>query len=143
MSRALAFLALVLVVVPARAQVPAAALAPKLPTFTQVTAKAGITWVRSFGDHELSNIVEGTGSGACVFDFDGDGKLDIYFPNGRWEKTVNDNRGRDLMGKLKNALYRNRGDFTFEDVTDKAGVAGRASPSAARPPTTTTTATST
>ena len=73
----------------------------------------------------MSNIVEGTGSGACVFDFDGDGQLDIYFPQGRWEKTVSDNRGRDLIDQLKNALYRGKGGFQFEDVTDKAGVGGR------------------
>ena len=73
----------------------------------------------------LSNIVEGTGSGACVFDYDGDGRLDVYFPNGRWERTVNDNRGRDQIGKLRNALYRNQGGFAFEDVTEKAGVGGK------------------
>ncbi len=97
----------------------------KLPVFTEVTAKSGITWQRSFGDHDLTNIVEGTGSGACVLDYDNDGKLDIYFPQGRWEKTVSDNRGRDLIGQLRNALYRGKGNFQFEDVTEKAGVAGR------------------
>jgi hypothetical protein len=95
------------------------------PVFTDVTATSGITFSRSFGDRDLSNIVEGTGSGACVFDFDRDGRLDIYFPQGRWETTVSDNRGRDLIGKLSNALYRGTGAFTFEDVTQKAGVAGR------------------
>jgi len=95
------------------------------PVFTELAAKAGITFERSFGDHELSNIVEGTGSGACVFDYDGDGRLDIYFPNGRWERSVNDNRGRDLIGKLHNALYHNDGNWTFTDVTEKAGVAGK------------------
>ena len=97
----------------------------KLPAFVDVLPKSGITFQRSFWDHELSNIVEGTGSGACVFDYDGDGKLDIYFPQGRWETTVSDNRGRDLIGQLRNALYRNKGDFQFEDVTEKAGVGGR------------------
>ena len=115
---------------PAPAAAEAAAAAPaaapaKLPVFRDVLASSGITWQRSFGDHELSNIVEGTGSGACVFDFDGDGKLDIYFPQGRWEKTVSDNRGRDLIDQLQNALYRNKGNFQFEDVTAKAGVGGR------------------
>ena len=99
--------------------------APSLPAFSEVTAQAGITWTRSFGDHELSNIVEGTGSGACVFDYDGDGRLDVYLPQGRWEKTVSDNRGRDLIGKLRNALYRGLGGFRFEDVTEASGVAGR------------------
>jgi enediyne biosynthesis protein E4 len=89
-----------------------------------VTEQAGITWTRSFGDHKLDNIVEGTGSGACVFDYDGDGLLDVYFPNGRWDRAISDNRGRDLIGTLRNALYRNKGDFTFEDVTERAGVAG-------------------
>jgi enediyne biosynthesis protein E4 len=97
----------------------------KWPVFVDVLPKSGIAWQRSFGDHDLSNIVEGTGSGACVFDFDGDGRLDIYFPQGRWETTVSDNRGRDLIGRLSNALYRNKGGFEFEDVTAKAGVSGR------------------
>src|SRR5512139_3594150 len=128
MRRCFAFTALVLTcgAGPSLAQAPAAAVpAGKLPVFTEVTAKSGITWKRSFGDHELSNIVEGTGSGACVFDFDNDGRLDIYFPQGRWEKTVSDNRGRDLIDQLGNALYRGKGGFQFEDVTQKAGVAGR------------------
>jgi len=126
MSRNFAVAAGVLGALAASAQTPVAETpAPELPTFTERTASAGITWERSFGDHELSNIVEGTGSGACVFDYDGDGKLDIYFPNGRWERTVNDNRGRDLIGRLGNALYRNKGGFRFEDVTEKAGVAGK------------------
>ena len=110
---------------PSFAQAPPAPAPARLPVFTEVTARSGITWQRSFGDHELSNIVEGTGSGACVFDYDGDGKLDIYFPQGRWEKAVSDNRGRDLIDQLGNALYRNKGNFEFEDVTARAGVAGR------------------
>ncbi|MGH7226931.1 MAG: FG-GAP repeat domain-containing protein, partial [Gemmataceae bacterium] len=46
------------------------------------------------------------GCGVAVADFDGDGRDDVYFLN-------------QLGG---NALYRNKGDGTFEDVTDKAGV---------------------
>src|SRR5512135_587091 len=127
MTRCVGFAALALTcsAAAALAQSPAPVPAGKLPVFTEVTARSGITWTRSFGDHEMSNIVEGTGSGACVFDYDGDGKLDIYFPQGRWEKTVSDNRGRDLIDHLKNALYRGKGNFQFEDVTDKAGVGGR------------------
>jgi hypothetical protein len=100
------------------------ATAPRLPPFTDVTERAGIRFTRSFGDSDLDNIVEGTGSGACVFDYDGDGRLDLYFPNGRWLKAVASNRSRSLQGRLVNALYRNNGDGTFADVTAKAGVEG-------------------
>ena len=51
-----------------------------------------------------------------MFDFDGDGWPDIYFVS-----------ARDLYGRgiaARNALYRNNGDGTFTDVTDKAGVPG-------------------
>jgi hypothetical protein len=95
------------------------------PTFVDVTERAGIPFKHSIGDHDLDNIVEGTGSGACVFDYDNDGFVDVYFPQGRWTKGVSDNRGRDLIGKLSNALYRNNGDGTFVDVTEKAGVGGK------------------
>jgi hypothetical protein len=46
------------------------------------------------------------GCGVAVGDYDGDGHDDVYFCN--------------QLGK--NALYRNKGDGTFEDVTEKAGV---------------------
>jgi hypothetical protein len=104
---------------------PAAQPAGRLPVFSEMLPDSGISWKRSLGDHHLSNIVEGTGSGVCVLDFDGDGRLDIYFPQARWEKTVSDNRGRDLIEKLSNALYRGTGGFEFEDATEKAGVRGR------------------
>ncbi|MBN1805191.1 MAG: CRTAC1 family protein [Sedimentisphaerales bacterium] len=96
--------------------------AQTLPVFKDVTEEAGINTKHSFGDFDLSNIVEGTGAGAMFFDYDGDGWLDIYFVNGSWLKNVNDNRGRSLRGKLTNSLYRNNGDGTFKNVTNQAGV---------------------
>ena len=98
------------------------AAAETLPVFTDVTGQAGINVKHSYGDFDLSNIVEGTGAGAMFFDYDGDGWLDIYFANGCWLKEVNDNRGRKLRGELTNSLYRNNGDGTFRDVTKEAGV---------------------
>ena len=93
-----------------------------LPIFTDVTGQAGIKFKHSYGDFDLSNIVEGTGAGTMFFDYNGDGWLDIYFVNGCWLKNVNDNRGRTLRGKLTNSLYRNNRDGTFSDVTKEAGV---------------------
>ncbi len=94
----------------------------ELPVFTDVTEQAGIDVKHSYGDFDLTNIVEGTGAGAMFFDYNGDGWLDIYFVNGCWAKDVNHNRGRRLRGKLSNRLYRNNGDGTFTDVTRQAGV---------------------
>jgi hypothetical protein len=101
-----------------------AAAGPPLPTFTDVSEQAGIRFKHSFGDHDLNNIVEATGPGCAFFDYNNDGYLDIYVVNGRWRQDVSDNLGRDLRGKLHNALYRNNGDGTFTDVTEAAGVNG-------------------
>jgi hypothetical protein len=106
--------------VPAMAAI--AADEPALPQFIDVTASAGIGFVHSIGDEELSNIVESSGAGCVFFDYDNDGDLDIYLVNGRYLETVSSARGRRLAGKLKNALYRNNGDGTFTDVTEEAGV---------------------
>jgi enediyne biosynthesis protein E4 len=84
--------------------------------FLNVTNGAGIRWTHSKASKGVSTIVEEAGPGVCVSDFDGDGFQDIYFVN-----------GRDLYGRgihLQNALYRNNGNGTFTDVTDKAGVPG-------------------
>ncbi len=103
----------------------AATTASRGPVFTDITEQAGITFRHSIGDHELDNIVEGTGAGACFFDFDNNGLQDIYFVTGVWTRGVSDNDGRNLRGKLSSRLYRNLGGGRFQDVTDKAGVGNR------------------
>ncbi len=97
------------------------AVANDLPVFTEVTREAGIDFKHSYGDFELDNIVEGTGAGACFFDYDNDGFQDLYLVNGAWTRGVSDNRGRRLRGKLHNRLYHNNGDGTFTDVTETSG----------------------
>jgi len=95
--------------------------AAELPVFTDVTRQAGIQFVHSYGDLEMDNIVESTGTGACMFDYDNDGFLDIYLVNGAWTAGVSDNRARHLRGELRNQLYHNNGDGSFTDVTDESG----------------------
>ncbi|MGZ5381720.1 MAG: hypothetical protein ACXWFQ_07655, partial [Thermoanaerobaculia bacterium] len=53
------------------------------PLFEDVTARAGIAFRYNFGDFTYDNILESSGSGVAVFDYDGDGKMDILFLNGR------------------------------------------------------------
>ncbi|HVX66749.1 MAG TPA: CRTAC1 family protein [Bryobacteraceae bacterium] len=103
----------------------AALAGAQVPVYTDITKEAGITFRHSYGDHEMDNIVEGTGAGVCLFDYNNDGLLDIYFVTGTWTKGVSDNQGHDLRGKLSNKLYKNLGNGHYEDVTAQAGVAGK------------------
>ncbi|HKC88424.1 MAG TPA: VCBS repeat-containing protein, partial [Blastocatellia bacterium] len=84
--------------------------------FTDVTKAAGISFTHFKGNNGTSTILEEAGPGVCVFDYDGDGYQDIYFVNGR------DLYQRGLQ--KRNALYRNNGDGSFTDVTEKAGAPG-------------------
>src|ERR1043166_9716559 len=54
--------------------------------------------------------------GVALFDYDNDGLLDIYFVNSLTVDMVKSG------GKTRSALFRNNGDGTFTDVTDRAGV---------------------
>lgn len=113
--------------------VPVTAAEPGPPTnnptivFKDVTRAAGIDFVETIGDHELSNIVEATGVGCGFLDYDADGWLDLYLVNGCWlEGISNPQLDADQRTKLAAAtdrLFRNRGDGTFEDVTVQAGLA--------------------
>src|SRR6267154_1503009 len=94
------------------------AQAPQPPPieFKNSTVEAGIKFTHFKGNNGISINREEFGPGVCVADFDGDGWPDIYFVN-----------GRDLYNRgisVRNALYRNNGDGTFTDVTEKAGVPG-------------------
>ncbi len=100
--------------------------AQEFPVFTDVTQDTGIDFQHRFGDDKLSNIVEGSGAGVVLFDYDNDGWLDIYFLCACWHKEISDNRGRKYRDKLTNRLYRNLHNGRFEDVTQKAGVGCKA-----------------
>ncbi len=87
--------------------------------FRDVTAETGITFRHDDGHAGNYHIIEFLSAGLATFDYDGDGKIDIYFLN-----------GRPLPGRtppdppLRNALYRNLGNWRFVDVTRQAGVDG-------------------
>ena len=82
-----------------------------------VTHQTGITFVHTDGSSGRRYIVETVASGLALFDYNGDGKIDIHFLN-----------GRPLPGSSapasRNALYRNDGNWKFTDVTEQAGVGG-------------------
>jgi len=94
--------------------------APSAP-FTDVTVEAGIRFVHHNGATARRYLPETLGSGAAFFDADGDGWPDLYFVNGLDVERLGSAEAR--RGAPTGALYRNRGDGTFEDVTAGSGLA--------------------
>jgi tetratricopeptide (TPR) repeat protein len=98
---------------------PSAAAPSPAIRFEDVAASAGIAFQYESGASPRHFLADTMGGGVGLIDYNGDGWLDLYFVNGcavPW--NVND-------PPRPNRLYRNRGDGTFEDVTARAGVAGR------------------
>jgi len=105
---------------------PEAKSAPKAPpsgpppfVLTEVAKAAGIDMTTECGEIGKPRLIDQIGNGPAWFDYDLDGRIDLYVPNGAtlawWQgKEANPRRPR---------LYRNKGDGTFEDVTEKAGLA--------------------
>lgn len=88
--------------------------------FLEKSAAAGITFQHTDGSTGEYYIVETLASGVGLIDFDNDGHLDIYFLNGCPLPPP-----EDLASCPPNALYRNRGNGTFEDVTRQKGLEAR------------------
>jgi len=85
------------------------------PKLQDITASTGIHF-EHLSSPEQRYIVESMSGGVVLFDYDGDGWLDIYFTNAPSVSMA-------LAGKkARGALYHNNHDGTFTDVTDKAGV---------------------
>ncbi|MCY2988541.1 MAG: CRTAC1 family protein [Planctomycetota bacterium] len=82
-----------------------------------VTNETGITFVHTDGSSGRRFIVEQMSTGLATFDYDGDGLIDIYFPNGAPLP------GAKFEHSPHHALYRNLGGGRFQDVTNAADVA--------------------
>lgn len=86
-----------------------------IPQLIDVYKQTGINFVHTSAP-EKKYIVESMSGGVLLIDYDRDGFLDIYFTNAPTVEMA-------LKGeKSKSQLYRNNGNGTFSDVTDKAGV---------------------
>jgi hypothetical protein len=126
--------------------------------FIDIAAAAGLTVPNTFGGHDRKDsILESTGTGVAIFDFDGDGANDIFIANGppsHSELYRNDGTGHftevsreagltrsgwaqaacagdvdndghpDLFVTYygHNSLYRNLGNGKFQDITERAGL---------------------
>ena len=90
----------------------------KGPMFRVRREVDGVDYRNVSGSAEQLPVLEQNGQGIGLLDYDGDGWLDLFMPNGstrdRWKNRKNPG----------NRLYRNQGGWRFEDVTERAGVRG-------------------
>jgi enediyne biosynthesis protein E4 len=97
-------------------ETPAAKSAPPIAYFVDEAQKAGLTMKNVFGGVDTKQyIIETTGTGVAIFDYDNDGWPDIFIVNGT---TLNPGPGE----QPSNHLYHNNHDGTFTDVTKQAGL---------------------
>lgn len=84
-----------------------------------ISSTAGIDWEHTTGQSGMGYLVEGVTTGLASFDYDLDGFVDIYLLTGRSLRDPAKDANRD------NALYRNRGDFQFSNVTESSSTSDK------------------
>jgi enediyne biosynthesis protein E4 len=101
----------------AAAQSPRTSDSKPVAQFVDIAAKAGLTASNIFGGVDTKKyIIETTGTGVAIFDYDNDGWPDIFLVNGTTLEKL-------PTGKPPTShLYHNNHDGTFTDVTEKSGL---------------------
>ena len=89
--------------------------------FTDVTEQSGINFKYTFGDYSYKNILESSGSGITIFDYNNDNLMDVFMMNGTYIEGISDSEGKEFKN-TSDRLYKNNGNGTFTDVTEKAGL---------------------
>jgi len=94
--------------------------------FIDVTERLGIHFRQQASPTAKKYLLETMGSGVALFDYDNDGRLDIFLANGA---PITDPMPKGAIPKKDgqkywNRLYHQKPDGTFEDVTEKAGLTG-------------------
>lgn len=90
-----------------------------VPQFTDIARQAGVVFHHTNGASPDKHLPETMGSGAVFFDYDGDGWIDIFLVD---SGSIAD---AAVARRSRHRLFHNRGNGTYEDVTDRSGVQHR------------------
>ena len=88
-------------------------------TFEEISERAAIRFASDNSATPKKQQPQGLIAGVALLDYDGDGYLDVFFVNGAALPSL-----KKDGPKHSNRLFRNKGNLTFDDVTEAAGVAG-------------------
>lgn len=88
-------------------------------SFQNVAGEAGLQFILANCPTPEKHMIETMPGGVAAFDYDNDGKIDIFFTNGATSPGLEKN-----SPKYYNRLFRNEGGMKFRDVTAEAGLSG-------------------
>jgi hypothetical protein len=97
----------------------AIAFQPAQPHFVDITGRSKFSYITNNDLSPRKYFVQPMAGGVAIFDYDNDGRMDIFFTNGAKLPEL-----KKTGPAFYNCLLRNKGDGTFEDVTAKAGLLG-------------------
>jgi hypothetical protein len=94
--------------------------------FTDITETIGVDFTHQSSATSSKYLVETMGGGVALVDYDGDGRLDVFFTNGaKIDDPMPEGKLPDKSDRrFWNRLYRQNEDGRFVDVTEKTGLAG-------------------
>jgi hypothetical protein len=87
--------------------------------FVDIARQSGVVFHHTNGASKDKHLVETMGSGGLFFDYDGDGWIDIFLVDGGSIADAAANK------RARHRLFHNRGNGTFEDVTERSGITHR------------------
>ena len=94
--------------------------------FVDTTQRLGVNFQYRASHTSKKYLLETMAAGVALFDYDNDGRLDIYLVNGAplRDPTAKGTVPQKTDSQYWNRLYHQKPDGTFEDVTEKAGLQG-------------------